>query len=346
MTALTSNRESAQGKEAGDAKISVVIPVYNVEPYLRRCLESLRKQTFREFDAVLVDDGSTDAGGKICDEFAARDKRFHVIHTTNNGPSAARNRGMEWALTCSRSEALAFIDSDDWIATDYLDALWEGLSRGRKEGCSCCCIMFMREEFSQDTPKQSGNYGWKRVSAEDYWVIPDALPDSPCAKLFDKALFADQRMRFPRGKWYEDTFLVYRLVFKTDIIFSSRKLYGYTSREGSTTHSSDFRRLYDYVAALTEQEAFFEEKGKRKALRLTRERLAVVIRPLVRNCHDEGLRGRLRSLLRELRPDFLGKIQNKRVASLYREAWPVRYALFGHLPFVKRSVKLVNWIFK
>ncbi len=102
-------------------KISIIVPVYNVEPYLRRCLDSIVVQTFTDWECILIDDGSSDNSGVICDEYASRDARFHVFHQENKGVSAARNAGLDAA----RGEWIGFVDSDDWIESDMYSLLLE-----------------------------------------------------------------------------------------------------------------------------------------------------------------------------------------------------------------------------
>ena len=105
------------------AVISVIVPVYKVEPFLRRCVDSILGQSFRDFDLILVDDGSPDSCPCICDEYEDQDPRVHVIHQKNGGLSAARNTGIQWALRNSDSQWLTFVDSDDWIHRDFLQLL-------------------------------------------------------------------------------------------------------------------------------------------------------------------------------------------------------------------------------
>ena len=102
-------------------KVSIIVPVYNVEPYLRQCLDSILAQTFTDWECILVDDGSKDGSGAICDEYAEKDSRFRVVHQENKGSSAARNEG----LSLSKGIYLSFIDSDDWVENNYLERLLE-----------------------------------------------------------------------------------------------------------------------------------------------------------------------------------------------------------------------------
>ena len=107
------------------ANISVIVPVYKVEQFLSRCVDSILAQTYPDFEVILVDDGSPDNCGEICDGYARTDSRIHVIHQENGGLSAARNSGIDWTFENSDSRWLAFVDSDDWVHPDFLKVLYE-----------------------------------------------------------------------------------------------------------------------------------------------------------------------------------------------------------------------------
>ena len=118
--------------------VSVIVPIYKVEPYLRRCLDSIVKQTYTNLEIILVDDGSPDGCPQICDEYAARDKRIVVIHKDNGGLSDARNAGLD----ICKGEYISFIDSDDWVANIYIEAMLKATITNNaeifNEGYSCC----------------------------------------------------------------------------------------------------------------------------------------------------------------------------------------------------------------
>ena len=100
--------------------VSIIVPVYKAESYLHRCVDSILSQTFRDFELILVDDGSPDRSGGICDQYAAKDSRVRVIHQENGGPAVARNTGIDWAFANSDSQWQMFVDSDDWIHPEML----------------------------------------------------------------------------------------------------------------------------------------------------------------------------------------------------------------------------------
>ena len=107
--------------------ISVIVPVYKVEPYLHRCVDSILSQTYTDFELILVDDGSPDNCGAICDKYAKLDSRIHVLHKKNGGLSSARNAGIDWVFANSDSQWFSFIDSDDWVHPQYLELLYQAV---------------------------------------------------------------------------------------------------------------------------------------------------------------------------------------------------------------------------
>ena len=138
-----------------DAVVSVIVPVYNVQQYLPQCIESILAQTYQRLEIILVDDGSTDGSGKLCDEFAQRDRRIKVIHVTNGGPAKARNTGLD----CATGEYIVFVDSDDYVSEDWLDILFNGIQSGTGLFCAAYtdisiygkvnCNDFLVEEYTK-----------------------------------------------------------------------------------------------------------------------------------------------------------------------------------------------------
>jgi glycosyltransferase involved in cell wall biosynthesis len=132
-------------------EVSIIVPVYNAEPYIRECLDSLQAQTLKNFEALLVDDGSTDRSGSICDEYAGKDARFKVFHYENGGVSMARQRGLDHAS----GEFTIHVDPDDWVDKDMLECL---VSEARRTGADMVMCDFY-EESLQDTRYVSQNPG-------------------------------------------------------------------------------------------------------------------------------------------------------------------------------------------
>ena len=147
--------------------VSVIVPVYKVEAYLHRCVDSILNQSYSDLELILVDDGSPDRCGEICDAYAAQDNRVHVIHQENGGLSAARNAGMDWMMAHSDAQWLTFVDSDDWIHRDYLKTLMGMIQRDKTKLAMCllertdvqkndailemprCTVLRAKEDYSQ-----------------------------------------------------------------------------------------------------------------------------------------------------------------------------------------------------
>ena len=206
------------------AAISVIVPIYKVEAFLHRCVDSILAQTFADFDLVLVDDGSPDSCGDICEEYARKDGRIHVIHQKNGGLSAARNTGIDWAQANSGSQWLAFVDSDDWVHPDFLLRLYTMV---QETGCLLSACGYFRTGGG-DFPAMSAPE-YRVLSADDYYCPDEAGEDVPAIawnKLYHKSLF--DTLRYPVGKLHEDEFTTYLAVYRAGKVAVTREpLYAY-----------------------------------------------------------------------------------------------------------------------
>ncbi|WP_270312668.1 glycosyltransferase family 2 protein [Ligilactobacillus agilis] len=194
--------------------VSVIIPVYNVEKYLRRCLDSVLKQTYRQLEIILVDDGSTDSSGKIVDEYAKKDARIVVIHQENGGLSNARNHGIDIAT----GEYLTFIDSDDYVVEDYVEYLYNLLARNDFKAKLALCSL--KTIFTQtDGFIDAGNGTVQTLSGKkaiEMMCYHDLVDTCAYAKLAKKELY--DHVRFPEGKLFEDIATTYLLFDQCDIV--------------------------------------------------------------------------------------------------------------------------------
>lgn len=236
--------------------ISIIVPVYNVEKYIHRCIDSILAQTFTDFELILVDDGSPDNCGKICDEYAEKDCRIHVIHKVNGGLSDARNAGIDWTFANSDSEWITFIDSDDWIHPKYMEALYNAV---KETGCEISICGY--EETTGDSPKVDDiNLQAVTVNTEDFFCEHNVNAVIACAKLYKKELF--RGIRYPVGKLHEDEFTTYKLLFQCDNCgFIKEPLYAYYRNEASITQSTWTPRRLDAYDALLSQIDYFCNNG-------------------------------------------------------------------------------------
>ena len=185
-------------------KISVVIPVYNSERFLPECLDSVVSQSYGDISIILIDDGSDDASGKICDGFASSDPRITVIHTENLGASAARNTG----IAASDGDYVCFIDSDDYVAPDYIEYLLK-LSKDHQADISVCQRTNGRKTV-KETRILNGNQNC--MSA---FVRSAEIDSVVWGKLYKRTLF--EGIFFPEGKRYEDEFTIYKQIGRAHV---------------------------------------------------------------------------------------------------------------------------------
>ena len=240
--------------------ITIVVPVYKVEEYLERCVDSILNQTFTDFELLLVDDGSPDNCGKICDEYAEKDSRIFVIHQKNGGLSAARNAGINWFYEQNRSDYITFVDSDDWLHPEYLRILMNGIT-GNHVKISVCDF---KRVFDESPYENNYNINFELTSSENFLVNHFWQYNYACGKLYHKSVFCD--VRYPIGKVFEDTFTTYKLLHKCEkIAYTELQLYYYFQNEQGISHSLWKPAELVIFDAMQEQLKFYKEKGLQKA---------------------------------------------------------------------------------
>ena len=223
--------------------ISVIVPVYNVDKYLTRCTGSIFAQTYDNFELILVDDGSVDSSGMLCDDIAGSDSRVRVIHKQNDGVAYARNTGLDAAV----GEYVTFVDADDYVAPDYLEFLYGMIVNG---GCEISmCGYCNAYENGKVTNMFSGEKEIRYTPASYALgeIFYGKLSASSCCKMYKRELFDD--VRFEKYTLGEDTFTTYRLLLNVKrAAYSNCPKYFYYYRSDSATHiTQDYYRFYDYV---------------------------------------------------------------------------------------------------
>lgn len=237
--------------------ISIIVPIYNVEKYLKKCINSIVNQTYKKLDIILVDDGSTDESGKICDDYKKNDSRIRVIHKENGGLSDARNVGIEYA----KGSLISFIDSDDFIDINTIEILYKNMIDTNAD-ISICGIQKINEQDKINHKLQNINQKVKVFEPiEVYRNLYNSLALETviaCNKLYKKELF--DNIRYPKGKINEDNYVIHYLISKTKrIVYTSSKLYYYVQRTNSIMKKKfDISRL-DELQALEERMEFFEK---------------------------------------------------------------------------------------
>lgn len=252
--------------------ISVIVPVYKVEPYLRRCVDSILNQTFRDFELILIDDGSPDDCPAICDEYAAKDSRVVVIHQKNGGLSAARNAGIDWAFANSDSQWLTFIDSDDWVHPQYLEILLSGV---KDYGAEISIGQYQLVERPIPIQHISAPQVSILPPVETYltWFVPSIAAWN---KMYAKYLFRD--LRYPVGKLCEDAFTTYQLLFQSEHIAVIDSILYYYYRNDAGIMGSPWRPAkMDEIEAWKAHINFFKVRKETQCLELATHRYISVL---------------------------------------------------------------------
>ena len=237
-------------------KVSIIVPVYNVEKYLDRCIQSILHQTFLDFEVILIDDGSPDNCPQMCDEYAKQDPRIRVIHQENAGQSVARNKGLDVA----KGEFIAFVDSDDWIHPCFLDTLLSNALDTHAD-VSVCTYKEVTAKNPDDvlTKKPIKTYEGKDCVRKsllreincDIWLLWN--------KLYRRKCF--QTIRLPEGRIYEDNATVYKILYESDkVAVCDQVLYYYFQNETSTVHQPFQRKHLSHLFVPFEMIAYFTKK--------------------------------------------------------------------------------------
>ena len=244
-------------KEKMNKKISIIVPVYNLENYLERCVRSLLQQSYNNLEVILVDDGSTDNSSEMCDILCKEDRRVFCIHKKNGGLSSARNIGLDAAS----GDYILFVDGDDYIHPDMVRTMYEGMVFNDVKICICDYQHFHDEKeiMEPDSAVDEEVIGKEEILQRLY--IPErARYIMSCCKLVKREIF--NGIRFPEGRYREDEFTTYKLLLKAgNILCIDCKYYYYYQREDSIMHSFQVKRETDYYDALLERHNYLEETG-------------------------------------------------------------------------------------
>lgn len=236
-------------------KISVIVPVYNVETYLERCVESILKQTYTNFELILINDGSTDSSGNICDSLASKHENIRVYHIENAGVSNARNMGIQLAM----GSWITFIDSDDLVTTDYLATLASAVE-GENIGFVIAPLHHIKNGIVTDLPSYSGRKElWSTEQTMKELLMTTRTSFFPVAKLYRKDLLTDRKFNTDYHL-AEDALFLTELLLKTrcSSVFIDKPIYYYDHREGSATtsvtkHVFDTIEVYQKIIAQVSQ---------------------------------------------------------------------------------------------
>jgi glycosyltransferase involved in cell wall biosynthesis len=322
---------------------SVIVPIYKIEKYLKRCIDSVLSQTCKDFELILVDDGSPDNCGKICDEYAEKDNRIHVIHKENGGLSSARNAGIDWAFANSNSEWITFIDSDDWVYPKYLETLYNAII---ETGCSLSVCSFARTE-GEDIDVDETVLSPSVYETESFFCEHNVNAIIAVCKLYKKEAF--QIVRYPVGKLHEDEFTTYKILFEYEnVAFVNQPLYAYYVNNESIMKSQWTPRRMDSIDAISEQVTFFSKKNYSRALdfsvKYLLNNLAKHYRIISENDYPEHIKQYLPELKDKIKT-YLRYAHKKDISIIsdyvyiYELVYPHRMKIYWYWQAVKRKLK-------
>ncbi len=243
--------------------VSIIVPVYNVKSYVGECVESLCRQTYTNLEILLVDDGSTDGSGEVCDEYAGRDERIRVIHQANRGLSGARNMGLDDA----RGEYIAFVDSDDLVSRNYVETLYELLMKYEADIAACAYIKGTTEQLTDIREKVLSLDNVKEICMPSVKLLKQwhgkykQQETVAWNKLYCREVWnGRKKIRFPESRNHEDVLISHLVVqgAKT-IVLTTEILYFYRIRKGSITLPTEYDRekVWQNLRAQRERMEFF-----------------------------------------------------------------------------------------
>lgn len=323
--------------------ISVIVPVYKVEKYIHRCVDSILGQTFTDFELILVDDGSPDNCGAICDEYAAKDSRIAVIHQENGGLSAARNAGIDWAFANSDSQWLSFIDSDDWVHPQYLEQLHQA---AMSQHCELAVCGFAKVD--KQTPFKDTTAKRSTCDTEEYFINQTSNAVPACGKLYLKEHFCN--IRYPIGRLHEDEFITYKLIFRSNkIAVVDGELYYYFFNATGITQSEWSPKRLDALDACEERIGYFQTHNNPTMVRHSIIMLLSYIylaQSKIDLCHDPKQRKTYTVLLKRHVRKILMRHKDIAVsdmAGIYEFAYPIEMQIYWYTKAFLRKLRLEKW---
>lgn len=229
-----------------EALVSVIVPVFGVEKYLKRCIDSIINQTYKNLEIFLVDDGGTDNCPKMCDEYAKQDKRIKVIHKKNGGISSARNA----ALNVFSGEYVTFVDSDDWVEETYVEELYKAIKINDCDLAACGDNRYDENgHLLEPSSYLCRNQKFKKEEVFDAFWNRAVLRLTAWAKLYHKSIF--KTLRYPEGMNYEDAYIIVDICnnVKKGVITISSRLYNYVFKRHGSITSDISEKSFEMITA-------------------------------------------------------------------------------------------------
>ncbi len=291
--------------------VSIIVPVYNVAPFLPRCIDSILAQTHTNIELILVDDGSTDEGSMICDDYGTKDSRVKVLHQKNRGLSSARNVGIDIAS----GEYIFFVDGDDYIEASTIQHLLTVADSTKADVVACGFSHVTDGYFSGDESEvrftSTAPGIWDGAEAVVQMMTTNNICTVAWNKLYKKHLFTG--VRYPYGKLHEDEFTTYKLLYESKIvIYVPHTYYKYYQRDQGIMAEGLVNRYKDYLDAILDRMDYFTDLGEKNLVEYSRIVLLEYIKYVYRNTKDKDLRRHLHREYKFLLDDGVPKIEGSK----------------------------------
>ena len=319
--------------------ISFIIPIYNVSLYLDRCIESVINQTYKNLEIILVDDGSTDNSGEICDKWGKKDERIVIIHKINGGLADARNAGIDIA----KGELIAFLDSDDTVHKDYIMYMYKML-KGSNSDIACCDVCIVDEEGKKLQKKKTKEelIVFNKQQAMENMLYDKYLTNSANFKLYKRELF--QNVRYPKGKIFEDLFTTYKLIYISDrVVYGSKKLYYYLLRNDSILGSGISEKKRNDLLNASQNLVRFVDENMPEITLAADYRMAMSAITIIGNMPEQEVKCNkvfINKLWEEIRKKRIYFVLNKKVSNKFKILFLISF--FGRRALFNFYQRFVN----
>lgn len=318
--------------------ISIIIPVYKVEKYIHRCIDSVLNQTYKNIEVILVDDGSPDNCGIICDEYSQKDERIRVIHKKNGGLSDARNAG----INTVSGEYIGFIDSDDWIENRYIEKLYRLINKYHADVSVCNFIRISYEDEILNNNFKIEIKEYTNIQAlEQYYDKYYVQMVVAWGKLYKKSLFKD--IKFPIGKIHEDEYITYKLIYRSNkIVLTTEPLYYYWQRSDSIMGSGfNIKGQIDAIDAFEERARFLSKVGLEDLSKKTYSSAFSMYIVVLRRMDEFGDKISKNEVTKQLKK-LNKKLEKSKQKIIFKAFYELYYIVPGLMKFVYKIYKCIK----
>lgn len=322
-------------------KISVIVPVYNVRNNLEKCVDSIIGQTYKDFEVLLIDDGSTDGSAELCVTLSKKDKRINYYCMEHTGVSAIRNKG----VNLSRGKYIIFVDSDDWIDSDMFEVLYNAAVKYNVPFVECSFRWIYNDSVKEETENTN-----KIIVADSYYALECQLNNKyfrgfMCDKLIKKELF--HNIQFPENRIHEDEFTMYRLFFEAKrLVYIDSSKYNYNQIKKDRITSEFKEQNLDVVDAFRERLMFFYEIGNDKLISMIENHYHYLVLDRLYKCYKHKIyTKRVKEIIRQTNGEYFGNMA-KPISANYKYELSLLYISYRLFCICREDEKINRFVRK